>query len=393
MGTLPTMSDGTVPTLSYDGVAVSPYGDVYVTASDHVNNSALYRVSEGDDGRLGIWLVGDAKTASKAANNWLPGETAEKFHNVLWHDGKVYVATTDYSPVDGEFDDRRGFHWYAYDEKSETFTDLSASEPDGVGAKQKWIMGTDIDPDRGLIYGIGAPTGELFSYNINTGEHNNLGRPPSWTEDYLPVRDIWLDSEGRVYLTAGWQSHSDPYNHVHFYDPDTGTFGENPEWKLANNVSFNGADYYPELQKAIMYDPRGGIYEFDDANDSLQHLGNVGIDENSRVWTLHVDTEHNLAYALSAPKAYLDGDDAVFEFDLSTGESRKLLDFASLDPELDYSWLTSNNAWDDQGRFWVVARPVGNPDHENSRIVAIDIEQVKDALDIGDLSGDDGSLF
>src|SRR5512132_581843 len=51
-----------------------------------------------------------------------------------WHNGKVYVATMDYSKIDAGYLERRGFHWYVYDPAIGAFTDLSATEPGGVGA-------------------------------------------------------------------------------------------------------------------------------------------------------------------------------------------------------------------------------------------------------------------
>jgi hypothetical protein len=58
---------------------------------DHVTNAALFRLAAGTDRFV---YVGDARSASEAAANWKPGETAEKFHTrPTWHDGKVgFVA-------------------------------------------------------------------------------------------------------------------------------------------------------------------------------------------------------------------------------------------------------------------------------------------------------------
>jgi hypothetical protein len=54
---------------------------------NHVTNAALYRLAAGTDQFV---YVGDARSASEAAANWKPGETAEKFHTrPTWHNGKV----------------------------------------------------------------------------------------------------------------------------------------------------------------------------------------------------------------------------------------------------------------------------------------------------------------
>jgi len=125
--TLPDTPNGLRPTQSWHATGSSPDGDIYIAGMDHVTNAALYRL----EWRVGkLQLVGDARSASEAAKNWMPGETAQKFHTrPLWHRGEIFVATMDRSTLDDGYLTRRGFHWYAYDPASNNFTDLSASEP------------------------------------------------------------------------------------------------------------------------------------------------------------------------------------------------------------------------------------------------------------------------
>ena len=126
---LPDTPNGLHPTQSWHATGSTPDGDIYVGGMDHVSNSALYRLKTREET---LELVGDARSASEAAKNWMPGETAQKFHTrPLWHRGKVYVATMDRSDLDDGYLSRRGFHWYAYDPAVKSFTDLSASEPGG----------------------------------------------------------------------------------------------------------------------------------------------------------------------------------------------------------------------------------------------------------------------
>jgi hypothetical protein len=92
---LPNTPNGLKPIESWHATGSAPNGDIYIGGMDHVTNSALYRL----DSTLGaISYVGDARSASLAANNWQPTQTAQKFHTrPLWHNGKVYVATMDRS--------------------------------------------------------------------------------------------------------------------------------------------------------------------------------------------------------------------------------------------------------------------------------------------------------
>src|SRR5262249_26334803 len=126
---LPNTGDGLIPTQSWDAVGSSPSGAIYASGMDHVSNAALYpfRPSSGT-----LACVGDARSASEAANNWLPGEAVQKFHTrPLWYKGKVYVATLNYSNLDPNYLQARGAKWYVYDEAVGLFTDLSAAEPGG----------------------------------------------------------------------------------------------------------------------------------------------------------------------------------------------------------------------------------------------------------------------
>src|SRR5512132_1656590 len=104
---LPDTPNGLKPYVSWHATGSATNGDVYVAGMDHVTNSALYRLRAGAQA---FRYVGDARSASEAAGNWRPGESAEKFHTrPTWHLGDVYVATMDYSQLDGGYLERRAF--------------------------------------------------------------------------------------------------------------------------------------------------------------------------------------------------------------------------------------------------------------------------------------------
>src|SRR4051794_34963316 len=143
---LPETPNGLRPTQSWHATGSSPGGDVYVAGMDHKTNSALYRL-HWREGKL--QLVGDARSASEAVSNWMPGETAEKFHTrPLWHEGKMYVATMNRSTLDDGYLAQRGFHWYSYDPTHNKFSDLSASEPNGTAVDHGNVVTLASDPSR-----------------------------------------------------------------------------------------------------------------------------------------------------------------------------------------------------------------------------------------------------
>lgn len=63
--TLPNTPNGLRPLHSWSGAGSTPAGEIYVGGMDHVTNSALYRLDEEV-----LRYIGDARSASEAANNW-----------------------------------------------------------------------------------------------------------------------------------------------------------------------------------------------------------------------------------------------------------------------------------------------------------------------------------
>jgi hypothetical protein len=79
-------------------------------------------------------------------------------------DGIVSIGTppTGYKPY-------QGGHVLSYDLKSGKFENL------GVEPHQEGILSMNMDPDRGLIYGLSWPTGYFFRFNLATKEMQDLG--------------------------------------------------------------------------------------------------------------------------------------------------------------------------------------------------------------------------
>ncbi len=298
--TMPTTPNGLVPSQSWSGAASAPGGDVYVAGMDHSTNSALYRLHGGV-----LSYVGDAKSASQAAGNWLAGEIAEKFHTrPAWHDGRVYVATLNSSTLDATYLGLRGFHWYAYDIATDQFIDLSAGQPGGTGAAHGGLIAQVVDHAVGRIYGALAPTGDLYRYDIASGESTRLGRPDYQRPYVYPGRAMWLGRGGRLYFTAGndeldyYGAPYDPaiFNHVYVYDPATGRFGEETAWRLHDQRAIDAAQCFTAGSGDVdcfLADNVGHIYRFRDtaAGQTWSYLGNIGQEAREPfgyTWVFHV---------------------------------------------------------------------------------------------------------
>jgi hypothetical protein len=258
--TLPDTPNGLRPTQSWSGAGSAPGGDIYVAGMDHQTNAALYRLrAEADPASSpgkALAYVGDARSASEAAGNWQPGETAEKFHTrPTWHRGRVFVATLNRSRLDDGYQAVRGFHWYAYDPARGSFEDLSAGEPGGVGAEHGGLVSVVADRDRDVIYGAMLPTGELYAYDVALGRTRRLGRPAYGRPHVYAGRALWLDRAGRVYFTAGNSGRGpslgapyDPlvFNHVRYFDPASGGLGERRDWELRDQRAVDAARCFAE---------------------------------------------------------------------------------------------------------------------------------------------------
>jgi hypothetical protein len=381
--TLPDTPNGLRPTQSWHATASSPDGDIYVAGMDHVTNAALYRL-KWREGRL--QFVGDARSASEAVKNWMPGETAQKFHTrPLWHRGRIFVATMDRSTLDDGYLTRRGFHWYAYDPASNNFADLSASEPGGSAVAHGNVVTLASDPVRNVIYGAGAPTGEIYRYDVARGRTDILGRPGSYDQPYVYTgRVMWVDSRGRLYFTASNSKSPSVFGHVYYYDPETG-FGKREDWHLQDAQALELGQCLAKARQCIFSDDKGHIYRFDDDGPSWSYLGQI---ETGRqlsgqqlisIWLFNVTADASKIYAATSTSPQPSDFTSLYEFDLKTGKTRPLCNLAELDPSLRGLHVhTGYDAWDPEGRFYFASFN-GHPD-QRVVLTRVDPTRLKAAL-------------
>jgi len=376
--TLPSTPNGLRPTQSWHATGSSPDGDIYVAGMDHATNSALYRL----EWRVGkLHFVGDARSASKAVLNWLPGETAQKFHTrPLWHRGKIYVATMDRSSLDDAYLTRRGFHWYGYDPDANNFKDLSVSEPGGSAVAHGNIVTLASDPTRNVIYGAGVPTGEIYRYDVALGRTNILGRPASYDQPYVYTgRVMWVDSRGRLYFTATNSKSPSVFGHVHYYDPETG-FGERKDWPLQEGQALEVGQCLAKGKQCVFSDDKGHVYRFDDDGPSWSYLGQIETGQRATyIWLFNVSSDGSKIYTANSTSPQPSNFTSLYEFDLKTGKTQKLCTVADLDPSLlDLHVHTGYDAWDPEGRFYFASFN-GHPD-QPVVLTRVDPARLKAAL-------------
>jgi hypothetical protein len=374
---LPDTLNGLHPTQSWHATGSTPDGDIYVAGMDHVSNSALYRLKT-QEGTLE--LVGDARSASEAAKNWMLRETAQKFHTrPLWHRGKVYVATMDRSDLDDGYLSRRGFHWYAYDPAVMSFTDLSASEPGGSAVAHGNVVTLASDPVRNVIYGAGVPTGEIYRYDVARGRTENLGRPSSYKDPYVYTgRVMWVGSNGRLYFSAGRADWEPLQSNIHYYDPETG-FGEEANWLLPDGRALEVGQCLEAAKQCVFSDDKGHVYRYDEAQHTWSYLGQVTTGQPGYVWLFAPTADGKAIYVATSTSPQPSSDTALYEFDLANGETRRLCEISELDPSLAGMHVhTGYNAWDDHGRFYFTSFN-GHPDWAVI-ITRIDPARLKAAL-------------
>jgi hypothetical protein len=365
--TLPDTPNGLTPTIAWSGAASSPTGDIYIAGSDHVTNSALYRLRPGTSPATlpgpQLSYVGDAKAASLAVSNWADDDVAEKFHTrPLFHEGKVYVATLNFSRENAGYLRRNGFHWYAYDTASGSFSDLSASAPNRTGAERGGLVAITRDPLRDIIYGAMSPTGDIYALETNTLRNRRLGRI-DYGKNYLyPGRAMWTDRRGRVYFSAGHKPpgsdttyyNGQPFQYIHYYDPVRG-FGDLPSWRLNNHRAIDMLQCFPAANTCYLADDTGHMFRFVDppvGSPTWAPIGNIGqkvIETYENSWVFQVSADRKTIYLLTKNGTFM-------KFDVASA-TRTEYSIGTYDPTLKGLVFYGHDAWDLNGRFYVAAFP------------------------------------
>jgi len=357
---LPDTPNGWKPTQSWDAVGSTPSADIYVAGMDHVSNAALYRFRPASGA---LEYVGDARSASESANNWLPGEVVQKFHTrPLWYKGKVYVATLNWSILTDGYLGARSFKWYTYDEGANKFTDLSAAAPGGTALTTN--LGGIVSPAVPKVgqpfYAMTIPTAEIVAYDPSSNVTARIGRPAQFNKPFVySARFMWLDSLGRLYLSAGnpfWSPQTgtpdDPavFNHIYYYDPGLG-FGELTNWTLVNTTAIQSGQWTLDRQNCYMMDDQGNVFVFNDAQRSFTWLSKIPLQAIGS-WVFQLSANEKKIYVVEGQH---DSAGRLFEFDIQTRSSRVLCSLADLVPSVMRGDVCGYNSWDNNGCFYITS--------------------------------------
>ncbi len=382
---LPDAPGGDRPDQSWLAVGSDPDGNIYISGHDHRLNSMLYRL-DPETGSL-TW-VGDARTASTAADNWAPGETAEKFHTrPTHHDGRLYVATLDKSSIDDAFLSTRGFHWYGYDLESGDFVDLSADEPGGVGAAHLQVVTISADPVNDRVYGMTIPDNQLLYYDVPEGRTTVIGTPDEWQGYFYSNRFMWTDSRGNVYVTGGtersqWNRNEDHsvLDSVWRYTPDSGF--EDTGFALQTLAAIEVGQWNSAHDTLYVSDDMGHIYRFTDATATWEYLGRPDFPAGetssglNKVWVFQLDPGEETIYLGRSDNAGRPNE--IWEFDIDTGSSSVLAVLPDLDALAGReAFITGYDSWDDDGNFYISSFSMY--DAENAYLIGLDPEQIRSA--------------
>jgi beta-glucanase (GH16 family) len=376
-------NDSVIPDQCWHSVGAGPNGDIYISGMDHKENSGVYRLSVNEDI---LRYVGDARSASEAAGNWQAGETAQKFHNgPTYLGGKMWVATADNTDIDSGYMNTRGFHWYAYDINTGKFSDMSASEPGGVGASHLQLIAVAPDPSNNVLYGMANAAGDIVRYDVSTGRTTNLGRPSSFTQYIYVNRFMWVDSCGTLYFSAGnidpqWNQ-GEPvsvYGHLHTYTPGVG-FDDSFQLSVATSIEVG--QWTKDRKHCYVMDDRGNLYRFDDEGPAWIHLGDIIPAGNGSVWSLQLCPGEDKIYTF-----WGEGSKQLYEYDINTGQVTTIVNNVSqLSSEVaGQGFITGYDAWDNSGCFYVAAFTMYGGG--NVILMRVDPVRVKAAMGIQDIT-------
>jgi len=347
----------------------------------------LYRLDQSTD--VLSW-VGDARTASEQVDNWRATETAEKFHTrPTHHNGHIYVATLDRSTIDGSFYETRGFHWYAFNPADNSFVDLSAAEPDGVGAKHLQVVSIAPDAVNNRIYGITIPENKVLYLDLEEQKTTVVGKPEEWDGYFYSNRFMWTDSNGHLYFTGGtersqWNRGEDPLvlDTVWKYDPQNGF--EKTDFGLEALSAIEVGQWDSERQNLYVSDDMGHIYRFADTDKSWEYLGRPDFPAgetpsgNNKVWVFQLDPNGETIYLGRSDN--LGAPNEIWQFHIASAQSSMLAELPGLDALAgSEAFITGYDSWDLNGNFYISAFSMY--DNENAYLVGINPSELRAALD------------
>lgn len=338
----------------WDGIGATADGQIYVAVSNHLQpggNAALYHYDPEADQ---MSLLGDVKSISTAAGNWMPDESQHKVHTYLLQhaDGKIYLATDDYDP--SPF--LRGAHVYTIDPASDQVHDFSQTQPflmtqdlavipnpglaaeaSGVFIEYYGIKGISLNPRvPNLLYAMTYPDGHLIRYDLSDGSMEWIGQ--SSQVSYI----FYVDNIGNVFYTA----------------PDGGT-QKLLKYELATENTTTVATGLPDGELGgvaptldgetvyVLVANSKSFYRLRPAANELTHIANACGSNWWRLYNLSLSPDERTLYYVSNNNSR----STIRKIDIATGSCSEVLDVNALVGSRDLCF-GGVNVWDRRGSFY-----------------------------------------
>ncbi len=338
----------------WSGLGVSSRGDVYMTASNHLQSGGNAAICKYDPVADKISVLGDLKSISTAANNWMPGESQHKVHTFLMEhaDGKIYLASDDYDP--SPF--LRGAHVYTIDPATDQVVDFSKTQPflmtknlnviantgkaeerSGVFIEFYGIKGLSLNPRApGVIYAMTYPDGHLIRYDTGNGAMQVVGqsKPVSYV--------FYTDNSGNAY-----------------YAKESGSGLSLVKYELATGNTTVVKSFFLGIELGAIAPTQSGnivycleaatqkIYRLDCSKDSFTEFTTVC---GTNWWQLY-----NLSLSPDGRSLYFVSNNndrsTIRKIDLATKQCSEFLDINALLGSRDLCF-GGVNVWDDAGNFY-----------------------------------------
>jgi outer membrane protein assembly factor BamB len=311
----------------WQGIGIDRRQRVYLGVSDrggaNPDDAIIFRYDSNTGGRE---FLSTLRTISTAEGNAHPGETFAKIHTGFYeHDGKMYFASHDFHGLDDPMN-HRGGHFYSLDLETDHFEDLSKSDPGGVSIAHQGIIAMDVLTSLNKLVGMtfmSLERGDILLYDLGTRRTTVYPTPD--VPHFNISRKIIGGRNGKAYFS---------YDAENFWllrlDPATGMIERTPRQNILRRGFLHGMAKTRDEQTVYVVDLAGHLYQFDVAGEVLTDLGSLMPPSDPRevgeIATLALSSDETKLYTLPYWFERREGPAALFEYDLVTGERRRLAD-------------------------------------------------------------------
>jgi hypothetical protein len=222
-------------------------------------------------------FLGTFQDIAAENGNLQEGESIPKGHTrMIFADGVMYMGSQGFHDFRQKIDDLpkyRGSHIFAYDTRTETWLDLSASLPGGVVTEHQGIVGLNILRNEGLLVGLTHPNSDLVLYDYKDRKLVKVVPGIPWKLGNPLSREVIVAPSGNIYLYRGTEQlfqHNETHP-VWVYNIHTGEMKQTA-YNMTNGF-WIGQTETRDGSKIYVSTINGQLYEFDTATEAFKDLG------------------------------------------------------------------------------------------------------------------------